>query len=208
MTWHLWFLFKAFLWLDCLGLKRTFLPVFLWWKVCVLVPHKIDLHSFWVTSHLFDMANSCLWTCLLGNFSKSTLPSFMVLDTNSLSCKKNQNMSQCRILAVSGVCLAKLTCAYIALYHSSTLLLPCLNLLRRSNREFTSLDCGLQNSSYLPQIVSKSSTSADKPQDRYWSIPKSLLQAITFLHFCCSGSATSSPSRMFSHFKCHLKNLW
>ena len=126
---------------------------------------------------------SCL-TLLAGNFSKSTLPSFMVLDTNSSSCKKNQNISQWRIWAVSGGYLARLTCACTALHHSSTLCLPCLKLVRRSKQALTSFDCGLQNSSHFPQIVSKLSSSTDKHQDTYWSIPKSPLKAITLLHFC------------------------
>ena len=132
----------------------------------------------------------------------------MVLDTNSSSCKKNQNISQCRTLAVSGEYLVRLTYVCTALYHSSTLLLPCLKLVRRSKWALTSFNCGLQNSSNFPQIVSKLSSSADKHKDTYWSIPKLLLQTITFLHFCHSGSAASTHSRMFSHFKHHFKNLW
>ena len=150
---------------------------------------------------------SCL-TLLAWNFSRSTLLSFMVLDTNSSSCRKNQKMSQYKILAVSVGYLARLTCACTALYYSSKLLLPCLKLVRRSKWACTSIVCGLQNSSYFPQIVSRLRSSDEKPQDTYWSIPKSPLQAITFLHFCCSGSAESSHSRMFSHFKHHFKNLW
>ena len=30
---------------------------------------------------------------------------------------------------------------------------------------------------------------------------------MNFLHCCLSGNATSSHSRMFSHFRCHFKNL-
>ena len=52
----------------------------------------LELSSFWA---------SCL-TLLAGNFSRSTLPSLMVLETKSSSLRKNQKMSLCIILAVSG----------------------------------------------------------------------------------------------------------
>ena len=39
-------------------------------------------------------------------------------------------------------------------------------------------------------------------------MPKSPDQAITFLHCCLSGNATSSHSRIFSHLRCHFRNLW
>ena len=63
MTWHLGILITRILltWLSWLD-KRLLLLVFSWWKFCALVPHKIDLHSLWVTSHLFDMVHSCLGT--------------------------------------------------------------------------------------------------------------------------------------------------
>ena len=69
--------------------------------------------------------------------------------------------------------LAILTWACTALYHSSMLLFPCQKLVRRSKWAHTSLVCGLQNSLYFPQIVSRLRSSFDKPQDTYWSIPKS-----------------------------------
>ena len=114
-------------------------------------------------------------------------------------------MSLCKILAVSGGYLARLPCACTALYHSSILLLPCLKLVRRSKWAHTSFDWGLQNSSNFPQIVSKVNSSDGKLHETYWSMPKSPPQAITFMHFCHSGKAASSHSKMFSHFKCHLK---
>ena len=168
------------------------------------------MHSliwFTVALELSIFLASCL-TLLSGNFSRSTLLSFMVLDTNSSSCRKNQKMSWCKIFAVSGEYLASLTWACTALYHSSTLLFPCQKLVRRSKWACTSLVCGLQNSLYFPQIVSRLRSSFYKSLGAYWSIPKFPLQAMTFLHFWCSGKAASSQSRMFSHFKCHLKNLW
>ena len=63
-------------------------------------------------------------TLLAGNLSRSTLPSFMVLETNSSSCRKNQNMSLCKIFATSGGYFARLTCACTQFYQSSTLLTP------------------------------------------------------------------------------------
>ena len=218
MTWYLLISLPAFLWLGCLDLTNGFLfscfpderslcwyPIRLICTACGLP--ATPLVCLAVAFELSILFTGCL-TLLAGKFSKSTLPSFMVLDTKSPLGKKNQSISWCRILAVSGGYLARLMCSCTTLYHSSTLLLPCLKLVRRSKWALTSFDCGLQNSSNFPQIVSKLSSSADKHNDTYWSIPKSPLQAITFLHFCCSGSAASSHSRMFSHFKCHLKNLW
>ena len=131
----------------------------------------------------------------------------MVLEMNS-SLRKNQRMSLWRIFAVSGGYLAKLTWACTALYHSSMLLLPCLKLVKRSNLAPTSFDCGLQKSSNLPQIISSVSWSVGKPQETYWSMPKSPDQAITFLHCYLSGNAASSHSSIFLHLRCHFKNLW
>ena len=142
-------------------------------------------------------------TLLAGNLSKSTSPSLMVLDTNSSSHRKKQKMSLCKSLAVAVGYLARLSCTCTTLYHSSTLLLPCLKLMRRSKWALTSFDYGLQNSSHFPQIVSKVNSSAGKHHETYWSMSKSPLQAITFLHFCHSGTAASSHSKIFSHFKHH-----
>ena len=136
-------------------------------------------------------------TLLAGNLSKSTLPSFMVLETKSSPCRKNKNISLCKIFAGSGGCFVRLTCACTLLYYSSTLLDPWQKLVKKSNLAHTSLDWGLQNSS---------NSSLVNPQDTYWSIPKSPLQTMTFLHCCGSGSAASLHSSMFLHFNCHFKN--
>ena len=144
-------------------------------------------------------------TLLAGNLSKSTLPSFMFFETKSSSCRKNQNISLCKILAVSGGYFMRLTCAYTLLYHSSTLLDPWQKLVNKSNLACTSLDWSLQNSSNWVQIVSNCNSSLVKPQDTYWSMPKSLLQAMTFLHCCGSGSTASSHCSMFLHFNLHIK---
>ena len=137
-------------------------------------------------------------------FSKSVLLSFMVLETNSSFFKKNQNISLCKILAVSGGHLARDT----ALYRSSTDHVPCLKLVSRQNLAPTSFACGLQKSLYLTHTVSEHRSSTGKYQETYWSIPKSPLQAMTFLHFFDSGNMASSQSRMFSYFSFHFKNLW
>ena len=84
-------------------------------------------------------------TLFVVNLSKSTHPSLMVFETNSSSCRKNQKMSLCSILAVSGGYLARLNCVCTVLYHSSTLVLPCQKLVRRSKWADTSFDWGLQN---------------------------------------------------------------
>ena len=51
--------------------------------------------------------------------------------------KKNQRMSLCSILAFSGGYLARLIWACTALYHSSTLLVSCLKLVKRSKQALT-----------------------------------------------------------------------
>ena len=140
-------------------------------------------------------------TVLAGNFSKSILPSLMVWDTNSLPLRKNQNMSLCSILAVSGGCIPKCTCACTALYHSSMLWFPYQKLVSRSNLAQTSLDCGLQYSSYFPHMMSRVNSLEGRFQDTYWSMLQLPLQAITFLHFWCSGRAASLHSNIFSHFE-------
>ena len=61
------------------------------------------------------------------------LESLIVLETISSSLRKNQNISLCSIFAVSGGYFARLICAWTALYHSSTLISPCLKLVKRLN---------------------------------------------------------------------------
>ena len=121
--------------------------------------------------------------------------------------EKPENVSVINLGSFWGY-FARLTLACTALYHSSTLQLPCLKLGRRSNLACTSLDQGLQNSSNFPQIVSSVNWSDSKLHDTYWSIPKSPDHAIIFLHCRHSGNATSSHSKIFSHLRCHFKNLW
>ena len=128
------------------------------------------------TFHLFASYH----TLLAGNLSKSTLPfadcsgyKFFILE------EKPEYVSVQDFGCFWGY-LARLTCACTALYHSSTLLLPCLKLVRRSKWAHTSFDWGLQNSSNFPQIVSKVNSSDGKLHETYWSMPKSPLQAISF----------------------------
>ena len=132
----------------------------------------------------------------------------MVLQTKSLPFKKNQNISLCKILVVSGGYLARHTWACTVLYHSSTDLFPCLKLVSRSNLALTSFTCGLQKSSYLAYITSKQRFSAGKHHETYQSIPKSPLHTMTYLHFLDSDTMASSQSNILSHFSFHLRNLW
>ena len=139
---------------------------------------------------------------------KSTLPSVIVLDTKSSSCKKNKKTSQCNIFTVSDGYFARFTCTWAALYHSLMLLLLWWKVVKRSNWPLTSLDCGLQKSLNLSQIVSRFISPLDNPQDTYWSIPNLPDQGITFLLFWHSGRAASSHSKIFLHLSFHLRNLW
>ena len=206
---------SAFLWWDCLGLMPCFLFLFF--------PDESSVH--WQHSKLIWAAYGSLVTCLMclvvafelsnffaswhtllaGNLSRSTLPSLIVLETKSPSFMKNHNMSWCKILAVSGGYLARLTWACTALYYSSMLLLPWQKHVSKSKLTLTSLECSLQNFPNLSHMVPRFNSSLGKPHDTYWSIPKSSLQAITFLHCCFSCRAASSHSRMFLHFNLHLR---
>ena len=60
----------------------------------------------------------------------------------------------------------------------------------------------------LAHMISKLRSSGSKHHNTYWSIPKSPLHAMTFLHLLESGNMASSQSNMFSHFSFHLRNLW
>ena len=44
--------------------------------------------------------------------------------------------------------------------------------------------------------------------DTYWSIPKSPLHTMTFLHFYDSVNMASLQSKIFSQFSFHLRNMW
>ena len=182
------------------------------WKIffysCLVGDLSADVSSDWfvlLEGHSIFFA-SCL-TLLARNLSRSILLSLMVLDTNSSSFEKTQKMSWCQMFAVSCGYLARHTWACTALYNSSTDLLPWWKLVSRSNLALTSFAWCLQKYSYLDQIVSKLSSSVDKHHEAYWSIPKSSLHAIPFLHFLDSESIAYSQSTIFSHFSFHFRNL-
>ena len=85
-------------------------------------------------------------------------------------------------------------------HYTTHLMIPCLKLVSRSNLALTSFTCGWQKSSYLALIISKQRSSVGKHQEIYWSIPKSPLHTMTFLHFFDSGNIASSQSRIeYSH---------
>ena len=117
-------------------------------------------------------------------------------------------MYRWRILAVSGGYWHKFICVCTALNHSSTDLLPCQELVSKSNLALTSFDCGLQKSSKLVHKVSKVSSLSFKPYDTTRSIPSSPDHEISFLHCLLSDRDASSQSRMFSHFSFHFRNRW
>ena len=120
--------------LPCLGLAWDFLFSYLCWSSSVLWCCSKLICAAWGSpdtclicpTMAFELSNFLAnWcTLLVGNLSRSTLPSLMVLDTKSSSHRKNQNMSLCSILAVSRGYLARFTCACMALYHSSMLQFP------------------------------------------------------------------------------------
>ena len=204
-----------------LGLNLFFLNCFLWalfggnsflWclnKFTWVAGRSLDIFLICLALDLDDfrfLASSL--TLLAGSFSRSMLESLIVLETISSSLRKNQNISLCSILAISGGYFARLICAWTVLYHSSTLISPCLKLVRRSNLALTSLVWGLQNSSNLFQIISKHNSFWGKHHDTYWSKPKSPDQATTYLHFLALDSIACSQYNMFSHLIFHFRNLW
>ena len=110
----------------------------------------------------------------------------------------------CSFLGVSGKRHLSLYCIVPHICRSVTLVEACKQV--KSDSYFICLR--LAKSSYLDHIVSKQSSSVGKHQETYWSIPKSPLKAMIFLHFFDSGSITSSQSKIFSHFSFHFKSLW
>ena len=180
--------------------KRLTLLVFACWEICVLMPHKIHLCCMWVTCHLLDMPDGHPWTLHL--FYK--LPSlvcwklvqvyvaviYLLADKFFIFKEELENVPVKYLGCFCGV-LSQSNLGFNSLYHSLTDLFPCQKLIRRSNLALTSFKCGLQNSSNFSQIVSGISSSVDKLQETYWSMPKSPLQAIIFLHFLVSDNIAS-----------------
>ena len=111
-----WLLLIVITWVPLVtiwsGLVMLLFPLgFSWWELCSLMPHNINLGHLGVTWNCFNVSSSWLWGFhLLGNLSylaaenvsKSMLESLMVLETNSSSFKENEEISLCKILAVSG----------------------------------------------------------------------------------------------------------
>ena len=91
-------------------------------------------------------------TLLVGNLSRSTLPSLIVLETKSSSSGKNQKISLCSILAVSGGYLARLICARTMLNHSSMLLVPYLKLVNKSKWALTSFAWACKTLQRAPKL--------------------------------------------------------
>ena len=166
--------------------------MFAFWEICLLVPHQIDLCHLGVTCHLSDVSGSHLWALhFLSKLPDLTCWELVKIYVDVIYgfrnkffiLEKEPKIYLWRILALSGGYLARATWVLTVLSHSSTNLFPCQKLVRRSNGALTSFDWGLQNFSNFSQIVSRVSSSEDRLQETYWSMPKSPFQAITFLHF-------------------------
>ena len=194
-----------FLWALFGDISVLWCPSKFTWAAC----GSLDIFLMCLAVDLDDsnLLASCL-TLLAEHFSRLMLESLIVLETNSSSLRKNQNVLLCNILAVSAGYFARLICVWMVLYHSSTLVSPYRKLVKRSNLALILLVWGLQNSSNLFHIISKHNSSWGKHHDTYWSIPKSPDQATTFLHFLVSDSIASSQSNMFLHLVFHFRNLW
>ena len=160
--------------------KRLLLLGFAWWEICVLVSHQINLCHLGAACNLLDMSDSCLWTFHLlsklpdlacWKIVKVHIAIIDYLGDKFFILKEEPKISLWNILAVSQGSLAKATWVWTALYHLPTELFPWWKLVRRSNLALTSFDWGLQNSSNLSQPVSGVSSSVDKLQETYWSMP-------------------------------------
>ena len=149
--------------------------------------HKVNLSCLEVTCQLLDMPGSHLWTlhllCKLpdlacGNLVQVYVAIIYCLEDKLFTFKEELKDVPMRYLGSIWGYLAKATWVWTAWYHSSTDLFPLWKLVRRSNLALTSLDVGLLNSSNFSHIVSSISSSLDKLQETYWSMSKSLPQAI------------------------------
>ena len=117
-------------------------------------------------------------------------------------------MSLLIILAVSGGVSGKIDLSLYSIipliYISCTLPIACQEI--KSGPYFMCL--GLAELLKLIPDCIQAKVFFQRPQDTYWSMSKSPLQATIFLHFWCSGSAASLHLSMFSHLSLHFKNLW
>ena len=197
-----------------------FLLVFVCWKICVLVPHQIDLCHLGFTCHLLDVSDTVtfelsifLASCLIllaGNLPRSILLSFMVLDTDSSSLRKNQKYlceESWLWLSLVDTWSEQPGSGQCYTIHPPTCFLAG-SLLEDQIGPTLHLNGACRILQTFLQIVSRVTSSVDRLQETYWSMPKSPLQVITFLHFLLSESITSSHSRIFSHFKYHFRHLW
>ena len=139
-------------------LHKRLLLVFACCKVCVLVSHKINLCYLGVICYQVDVPGSHLWTlhllCKLPDLAywehvQVYVAIIYCLGDKLFIFQEEPKMSLWSIFAVSGGYLAKATWVWTALYHSTTELFPCQNLVRRSNLALTSFHCGLHNSSNI-----------------------------------------------------------
>ena len=188
-----------------------------WWEVSSLMTVEISLSLFGVTCNCFDMSSIWLWRFyFLGKLPHLTCRKLLKINITIIYGFGDKVLILLQItriylcarylqfLLVLGKRHLNLNC----FYHSLTDLFPCLKLVRRSHLTLSLFVCGLQKSSYLDHITSKLKSPSGKHHDPYWSIPKSPLHTMTFLHFFAFSNMASSQSRIFSHFSFHLRNLW
>ena len=195
---------------------RFFLLVLSWWYFCVLMPHQTDLHSLWVTSHLLDMVCSCLGAFhFLDKLSYFTSWKFLKIHItiiDGLGYKFLIMQEKPKDVTMQDLCCFWGAFSQIDL--SVYCIIPFIHASIASPEACKQIKVGahfigLWFAEFLifPKIVSRLRSSFYKPQDTYWCIPKSPIQAISFLQFLHSGRAASSHSRIFWHFKHHFKNL-
>ena len=136
------------------------------------MPHEINLSHLRVTYNCFDVSRGWLWRLhFLGKWPHLTCRKLLQINIGIIYGfgekplilqKKKQNISLCKIFAVSDGYFARDTWAWAALYHSLKDLFPCLKLVSRSNLALTSFVCGLRKSSYLDHITPKLKSSLGK----------------------------------------------
>ena len=181
------------------------------------MPHEVNLGSLGVTCNCFDVSSVWLWglcflasclTLLAGNFWRSILEWFIVLETTLSSFRKKTEyisvQDTCSFWWVLGKRYLSLNYIVLLIIRSILLSEACQQV--KSGSKF--IGVWLVKYSYLEHITSKHKFSSDKHHDTYWSIPKSLLYAMTFWHFFASCNMASLQWRIFSHFSFHLRNLW
>ena len=183
-------------------------------KFCVLGAHEIYLGQLvaqllpawcalqWLLNSPFSLQAGTL--CLQGTWLGQCCPHLLFcIQSSSSFMKKPEDVMMQDLSSLSGV-LRQIDLSFYSVVPLIHALVPCQKLVSKSTLALTSLDCGLQNSSNLSHMVSKYNSSLGKLQDTYWSIPKSPLQAITFLHFLLFlGGPRAHIQEYFSHFNLH-----